>query len=140
VGLSPADPAAAYLGNPAAGAGLHAGGVAIATVRVSAANNAWSPPPVRFAIRVLVAFLRTMPELAWAVIFVMAFGIGAIPGFLALMLHTVGSLTKLFYEAVESANDKPVRGLAACGASHQRIRFALWPQVKPFSLLWLYAA
>ncbi len=76
--------------------------------------------------------LRTMPELAWAVIFVMAFGIGAIPGFLALMLHTIGSLTKLFYEAVESAQDKPVRGLMACGASPiQRIRFALWPQVKP---------
>lgn len=53
--------------------------VAIATVfAFLAANNAWSPAPVRFAIRVLVAFLRTMPELAWAVIFVMAFGIGAI--------------------------------------------------------------
>ena len=51
--------------------------VAIATVfAFLAANNAWSPAPVRFAIRVLVAFLRTMPELAWAVIFVMAFGIG----------------------------------------------------------------
>ena len=51
------------------------------------------------------------------------------------MLHTIGSLTKLFYEAVESAQDKPVRGLAACGASHlQRIRFALWPQVKPIFL------
>ncbi len=76
-----------------------------------------------------------MPELAWAVIFVMAFGIGAIPGFLALMLHTVGSLTKLFYEAVESAQNKPVRGLAACGASPlQKIRFALWPQVKPLFL------
>jgi phosphonate transport system permease protein len=100
-----------------------------------AANNAWSPPPLRFAIRVVVAFLRTMPELAWAVIFVMAFGIGAIPGFLALMLHTIGSLTKLFYEAVESAQDKPVRGLMACGASPiQRIRFALWPQVKPIFL------
>ncbi|STT52783.1 putative inner membrane permease of ABC transporter [Klebsiella pneumoniae] len=42
--------------------------VAIATVfAFLAANNAWSPAPVRFAIRVLVAFLRTMPELAWAV-------------------------------------------------------------------------
>ncbi len=79
--------------------------------------------------------LRTMPELAWAVIFVMAFGIGAIPGFLALMLHTIGSLTKLFYEAVESAQDKPVRGLMDLRASPiQRIRFALWPQVKPIFL------
>ncbi len=47
--------------------------VAIATIfAFLAANNAWTPAPVRFAIRVLVAFLRTMPELAWAVIFVMA--------------------------------------------------------------------
>ncbi len=110
--------------------------VAIATIlSFLAASNAWAPAGLRFGIRVLVAFLRTMPELAWAVIFVMAFGIGAIPGFLALTLHTIGSLTKLFYEAIESAQDKPVRGLIACGASPiQRMRFALWPQVKPIFL------
>ena len=97
-----------------------------------AADNTQTPRSLRMAIRAFVAFLRTMPELAWAVMFVMAFGIGAIPGFLALALHTVGSLTKLFYEAIESASDKPVRGLAACGASKlQRMRFAFWPQVKP---------
>ncbi|TDN60032.1 phosphonate ABC transporter, permease protein PhnE [Scandinavium goeteborgense] len=110
--------------------------VAIATILAFlAARNAWAPAGLRFGIRALVAFLRTMPELAWAVIFVMAFGIGAIPGFLALTLHTIGSLTKLFYEAIESAQDKPVRGLTACGASPiQRMRFALWPQVKPIFL------
>lgn len=100
-----------------------------------AAGNTQMPAGIRFAIRTAVAFLRTMPELAWAVMFVMAFGIGVIPGFLALALHTIGSLTKLFYEAIESASDKPVRGLAAAGASSfQRIRFALWPQVKPVFL------
>jgi len=110
--------------------------VAIATILAFlAACNAWAPAGLRFGIRALVAFLRTMPELAWAVIFVMAFGIGAIPGFLALTLHTIGSLTKLFYEAIESAQDKPVRGLTACGATPiQRMRFALWPQVKPIFL------
>ncbi|MBB1201235.1 phosphonate ABC transporter, permease protein PhnE [Enterobacteriaceae bacterium 89] len=110
--------------------------VGIATVLAFlAASNTWSPVWLRFAIRTLVAFLRTMPELAWAVIFVMAFGIGAIPGFLALTLHTIGSLTKLFYEAIESTQNKPVRGLQACGATHiQRMRFALWPQVKPVFL------
>lgn len=76
-----------------------------------------------------------MPELAWAVMFVMAFGIGAIPGFTALALHTIGSLTKLFYESIETASNKPVRGLAACGATPlQRMRFGLWPQVKPVFL------
>jgi len=100
-----------------------------------AAANTGMPATLRFAIRALVAFLRTMPELAWAVMFVMAFGIGMIPGFLALTLHTIGSLTKLFYEALESASDKPVRGLAACGGSQlQRMRFAFWPQVKPIFL------
>ncbi|CNJ22593.1 phosphonate ABC transporter, permease protein PhnE [Yersinia aldovae] len=100
-----------------------------------AANNTCSPPLLRLFIRTSVAFLRTMPELAWAVMFVMAFGIGAIPGFLALALHTIGSLTKLFYESLETASDKPVRGLAACGAGKlQRMRFALWPQVKPIFL------
>lgn len=100
-----------------------------------AANNTQSPSWLRLFIRTFVAFLRTMPELAWAVMFVMAFGIGAIPGFLALALHTIGSLTKLFYESLETVSDKPVRGLAACGADKlQRMRFALWPQVKPIFL------
>ncbi|MGQ8773336.1 phosphonate ABC transporter, permease protein PhnE [Serratia sp. NA_112.1] len=100
-----------------------------------AANNTHSPATLRMAIRTLVAFLRTMPELAWAVMFVMAFGIGAIPGFLALALHTIGSLTKLFYESIETASNKPIRGLTACGAtSLQRMRFGMWPQVKPVFL------
>ncbi|HEN3616196.1 TPA: phosphonate ABC transporter, permease protein PhnE [Yersinia enterocolitica] len=100
-----------------------------------AANNTQTPSWLRLSIRTFVAFLRTMPELAWAVMFVMAFGIGAIPGFFALALHTIGSLTKLFYESLETASDKPVRGLAACGAGKlQRMRFALWPQVKPIFL------
>lgn len=107
--------------------------VAIATVlSFLTAGNTGSHPVVRFSVRAIVAFMRTMPELAWAVMFVMAFGVGVFPGFVALALHTVGSLTKLFYESLESASDKPVRGLAACGASRwQCMRFGLWPQVKP---------
>lgn len=110
--------------------------VLVATVLAFlAAGNTYTPASVRLVIRTLVAFLRTMPELAWAVMFVMAFGIGAIPGFLALALHTIGSLTKLFYESIETASNKPVRGLAACGATPlQRMRFGLWPQVKPVFL------
>lgn len=100
-----------------------------------AAGNAGAVWPLRLAIRTLVAFLRTLPDLAWAMMFVMAFGIGPLAGALALMLHSTGSLTKLFYEAIESAQDRPVRGLMACGASAlQRVRFALWPQVKPIFL------
>ncbi|KEY57902.1 phosphonate ABC transporter, permease protein PhnE [Serratia sp. DD3] len=100
-----------------------------------AAKNTHRLTSLRLAIRTLAAFFRTMPELAWAVMFVMAFGIGVIPGFLALALHTIGSLTKLFYESIETASNKPVRGLSACGATPLQImRFGLWPQVKPVFL------
>jgi phosphonate transport system permease protein len=96
------------------------------------ASNGYTPAPVRVGVRSFVAFLRTMPELAWAVMFVMAFGVGTFPGFVALTLHSIGSLTKLFYESIETISDKPVRGLTSCGASPiQRLRFAFWPQVKP---------
>lgn len=110
--------------------------VAVATMLAfCAAANTQPSMLLRVAIRALVAFLRTMPELGWAVMFVMAFGIGAMPGFIALALHTVGSLTKLFYESLESASDRPVRCLASCGASKLQImRFAFWPQVKPIFL------
>lgn len=104
-----------------------------------AASNSYAPAPVRFCIRSFVAFLRTMPELAWAVMFVMAYGVGTFPGFVALTLHTIGSLTKLFYESIETVSDNPIRGLTASGARPiQRIRFAFWPQVKPTVLSYVF--
>ncbi|MEZ9231954.1 phosphonate ABC transporter, permease protein PhnE [Vibrio amylolyticus] len=103
------------------------------------ASNGYAPASVRVGIRSFVAFLRTMPELAWAVMFVMAYGVGTFPGFVALTLHTIGSLTKLFYESIETISDKPVRGLTACGASPiQRLRYAFWPQIKPTALSYIF--
>lgn len=103
------------------------------------ASNGYAPASVRVGVRSFVAFLRTMPELAWAVMFVMAFGVGTFPGFVALTLHSIGSLTKLFYESIETISDKPVRGLTSCGSSPiQRIRFAFWPQVKPTVLSFVF--
>ncbi len=104
-----------------------------------AASNSYAPTPVRMTVRSFVAFLRTMPELAWAVMFVMAYGVGTFPGFVALALHTVGSLTKLFYESIESISDKPIIGLTSCGATPvQRIRYAFWPQIKPIVLSYMF--
>lgn len=97
-----------------------------------AANNTTATRTTRYSLRAMAAFCRTMPELAWAVMFVMAFGIGPIPGFFALALHSFGAQTKLFYESVEVASDRPVRGLRALGASQiERMRYGLWPQVAP---------
>ncbi|MCV6613961.1 MAG: ABC transporter permease subunit, partial [Cellvibrionaceae bacterium] len=96
-------------------------------------------PPLRLALRSGAIFLRTMPELAWAIMLVMAFGVGPFPGFLALVLHTTGCMVKLFYEALEATQKSAVIGLTSCGASKfQLIRFAYWPAFKPTFISYLF--
>jgi phosphonate transport system permease protein len=85
---------------------------------------------LRFLVRRYLEFCRTVPELVFALIFVIAFGLGPVPGVLAIAIHTTGALGKLFAEVVENIDMKPVEGVAATGASWtERIRFAVLPQV-----------
>jgi phosphonate transport system permease protein len=71
-----------------------------------------------------------VPELVFALIFVQAFGLGPLPGVLAIAIHTRGALGKLFAEAVENIDMGPVEGISSCGASrYQAIRYAVMPQV-----------
>jgi len=75
---------------------------------------------------------RTIPELVFALIFVFAFGIGPLAGILAIAIHSMGGNGKLFAEAVENIDMKPVDGLKAAGANWvQTIRYAVLPQVLP---------
>lgn len=96
---------------------------------VAAANlgsNGW----LRFATRRYLEFCRTVPEIVFALIFVIAFGLGPLPGVLAIAIHTTGAMGKLFSEVVENIDMKPVDGLVATGAGWwQVIRFAVVPQV-----------
>jgi phosphonate transport system permease protein len=95
-----------------------------------AAGNLGVSHPVSFAARRLLEFCRTVPELVFALIFVMAFGLGPIAGVLAIVIHTTGALGKLFSEVLENADQKPVEGLIASGASWTKtMRFAVLPQV-----------
>jgi phosphonate transport system permease protein len=83
-----------------------------------------------FAARRLLEFCRTVPDIVFALIFVVAFGLGPLPGVLALALHTAGALGKQFFETTENIDMKPVEGLRAAGASYvQTIRYAALPQV-----------
>ncbi|GAA0568687.1 phosphonate ABC transporter, permease protein PhnE [Craurococcus roseus] len=76
--------------------------------------------------------LRTIPEIVFALIFVWAFGVGALAGILAITLHTAGALGKLFAEAMENADMRPWEALRASGASWpQACRFAILPQALP---------
>lgn len=95
-----------------------------------AAANMGSAPWLRFAARRYLEFCRTVPEIVFALIFVIAFGLGPLPGVLAIAIHTTGAMGKLFSEVVENIDMKPVDGLTATGAGWwQVIRFAVVPQV-----------
>ena len=95
-----------------------------------AAANLGASRPVAFAVRRFLEFCRTVPDLVFALIFVMAFGLGPIAGVLAIVIHTTGALGKLFYEVLENVDQKPVEGLIASGASWTKtMRFAVLPQV-----------
>jgi phosphonate transport system permease protein len=83
-----------------------------------------------FATRRFMEFCRTVPELVFALIFVVAFGLGPMAGVLAIAIHTMGALGKLFAEVVENIDMQPIHGVVATGGSWvQKIRFAVLPQV-----------
>lgn len=95
-----------------------------------AAANLGKSGWLRFATRRFLEFCRTVPEIVFALIFVIAFGLGPLPGVLAIAIHTMGAMGKLFSEVVENIDMKPVDGLTATGAGWwQTIRFAVVPQV-----------
>jgi phosphonate transport system permease protein len=92
------------------------------------ARSEWS---YQLARRTLEA-LRTIPEIVYALIFVWAFGIGALAGILAIMIHTIGALGKLFSEVIENADMRPWDGVRAAGGTWgQACRYAILPQVAP---------
>ena len=82
--------------------------------------------------RTITIFFRAIPEFIIAMILVIAIGFGAIPGVLALGIHTMGFLAKFYAEDIEHINKGPVEALKSSGASkRQIISFAVIPQILP---------
>ncbi len=76
--------------------------------------------------------LRAVPELMFALVFVVAVGLGPFAGVLALACHTAGFLGKFYAEAIENIAPGPVEAVTATGArALQRWRYAVWPQITP---------
>ena len=101
-------------------------------------SNNIAPAWIVFPVRRLMDAFRAINELVFALIFVAAVGLGPLAGVLALTIHTTGVLAKLFSEAVEAIDPRPVEGIRATGASRlQEIVFAVIPQVMP---LWISLA
>jgi len=87
-------------------------------------------PWIRFTALRLLEFCRTVPTVVFALVFVVAFGLGPLPGVLALAIHTAGALGKLFAEVVENADSDPAEGVRASGGNLlEAIRFGVLPQV-----------
>jgi len=97
-----------------------------------AASNTAHNGAVYRAARFALNVLRAIPELIMGIIFVAAVGFGALPGVLALGLHSVGMIGKFFAEAVEHADPRPIEAARAAGAIDLQVVFrAILPQVLP---------
>jgi phosphonate transport system permease protein len=95
-----------------------------------AAANLGRASWLRFTVKRFLEFCRTVPEIVFALIFVVAFGLGPIPGVLAIAIHTAGALGKLFAEVVENIDMRPVDGVTASGTTWAEVvRMAVVPQV-----------
>ena len=88
----------------------------------------------RLAARLLLNFLRSVPELVWAALMVIAAGLGPFAGTLALALHTTGVLGLLYAESIENVPPAPERALPAAARSPPLpMRRCRWsrPKVSP---------
>jgi phosphonate transport system permease protein len=106
---------------------------AIAAIPLSVlASKNVSPVWIVQPIRRILDAMRAINEIVFALIFVVAVGLGPFAGVLALFVHTAGTLGKLFSEAVEAIDPGPVEGIRATGANRiQEITYGIIPQVMP---------
>ncbi len=112
--------------------GTVAGVVFAIPLAVLAARNTTPSPIVYFAARAAIAFFRAVPDLVWALLFVTAVGLGAFAGVLALSVHSIGMLGRLFTEVIEDIDMGPVEALSLTGAGRTAVfTHAVVPGVAP---------
>lgn len=99
---------------------------------VLAARNV-TPSPLLYALaRGTIGVTRAVPDLIWALLFVTAVGLGPFPGALALAVHSIGMLGRLFAEVIEDMDTGPVDALTLTGASRLQVfTHAVVPGVAP---------
>lgn len=94
-------------------------------------------PGVQVAVRSLAAILRNIPTLIWAVLLVSAYGLGPLVGVLALVLTSVGTLTRAFAEVLEEIDKGQLEAVRATGAGYfQVLGQAVFPQFLPGFIGW----
>jgi phosphonate transport system permease protein len=97
-----------------------------------AARNVATRPWLAAVVRRVLEACRTVPELVIALIFVWAFGVGPLAGILAIAIHTIGAVGKLFAEVIENAELGAADGVKCAGGNWvQQMRFGVLPQIAP---------
>ena len=97
-----------------------------------AAQNIMPNALVVTVTRRMLDLFRSFPEIIIALVLLYMLGKSPIPAVFAIWIHTVGALGKLFSEAIENIDLKPIEGLQSTGAGWiSRVRFAVLPQVMP---------
>ncbi len=100
-----------------------------------AARNTTINRVVHFFARRSFDTLRGIDILIWALIWINVVGLGPFAGVLALFMSDIGVFGKLFSEAIEAADQKPVEGVLSTGGTHATsVRFGVLPQVMPILL------
>lgn len=85
-----------------------------------------------WSARLALNILRSIPELVWVLICILAVGVGPFAGAIALGLHTAGVLGKLYAETMEEVPRRPIEAMRALGARPlQVLLWAIWPQARP---------
>ena len=100
-----------------------------------AAKNVVGQRIVHFLSRRVLDTIRGVDTLIWALIFINVVGLGPFAGILAVAISDIGTFGKLFSEAIETADTKPIDGVASTGGSElHQIKFGIVPQVLPVIL------
>ncbi|WP_448162569.1 phosphonate ABC transporter, permease protein PhnE [Bacillus mobilis] len=111
--------------------GTTLGAVLAIPLALFAASNVFTSTFLYGPARLVLNFIRTIPDLLLAAIFVAIFGIGPLPGILALTFFSIGLVAKLLYESIESIDSGPLEAMTAVGANKvQWIVYGVMPQVK----------
>ena len=96
-----------------------------------AATNV-SPPWISHPIKLFLGFVRSIPLIVVAILFVVAVGLGPFPGMLAIAFHSVGMLGKFYAEEFETAEEGILNAVQGTGATWiQTLRFGHFPQCVP---------
>ena len=112
--------------------GTGAGVILALPLAILAARNTAPARPLYLLARGLIALARAVPDLVWALIFVTAVGLGPFPGALAISVHSVGMLGRLFAETIEDMDMGPVEALTMTGAGRLAVfSHAVVPSVMP---------